>query len=88
MDLAAIARHSTPGLIDEISRRFPSFPQQSVDDRTRILATLFLVEQKHPDVLAVHLVDLDAEEHDTRRFSAASNPIPTKNGPPQASLNQ
>ena len=46
-----------------------------MDDRTRILAALFLLEQKHPDVLAVHLVDLDAEEHETEPFSAASNAI-------------
>jgi predicted AlkP superfamily pyrophosphatase or phosphodiesterase len=75
MDLAAIAKHATPGLIDEISQRFPSFPQQWVDDRTRTLAALFLIEHKHPDVLAVHLVDLDAEEHETRPFSTASNAI-------------
>jgi predicted AlkP superfamily pyrophosphatase or phosphodiesterase len=75
MDLAAIAKHATPGLIDEISHRFPSFPQQWVDDRTRTLATLFLLEEKHPDFLAVHLVDLDAEEHETEPFSAASNAI-------------
>ena len=54
MDLAAIAKHATPGLIDEIAQRYPSFPQQWVDDRTRTLAALFLMEQKHPDVLAVH----------------------------------
>jgi hypothetical protein len=75
MDLAAIAKHATPGLIDEIAQRYPSFPQQWVDDRTRTLATLFLMEQKRPDVLAVHLVDLDAEEHDTEPFSPASNAL-------------
>ena len=75
MDLGAIAKHATPGLIDEISQRFPSFPQQWVDDRTRVLAAVFLIEQKRPNILAVHLVDLDAEEHDTRPFSQASNAI-------------
>ncbi len=62
-------------MINQISQRFPSFPQQWVDDRTRTLAALFLMEQKHPDVLAVHLVDLDAEEHETEPFSRASNAI-------------
>jgi hypothetical protein len=75
MDLAAIAKHATPGLIDEIAQRYPSFPQQWVDDRTRTLAALFLLEQKHPDVLAVHLVDVDAEEHETGPFSPASNAL-------------
>jgi predicted AlkP superfamily pyrophosphatase or phosphodiesterase len=75
MDLAAVAKKATPGLIDEITSRFPSFPQQWLDDRTRMLATLFLIEQKHPDFLAVHFVDLDAEEHETEPFSVASNAI-------------
>jgi Type I phosphodiesterase / nucleotide pyrophosphatase len=73
MDLAAIRKKATPGLIDEIAAAFPSFPQQWVDDRTRTLATLFLIQKKHPDFLGVHLVDLDAEEHDTRPFSNESN---------------
>ncbi|MEO8126494.1 MAG: ectonucleotide pyrophosphatase/phosphodiesterase [Bryobacteraceae bacterium] len=73
MDLAAIRKHATPGLLDEISAAYPSFAQQWMDDRTRTLAAVFLIERKHPDFLAVHLVDLDAEEHDTEPFSPASN---------------
>jgi predicted AlkP superfamily pyrophosphatase or phosphodiesterase len=72
MDLEAIAKKATPGLIDEISRAYPSFPQQWVDDRTRTLAALYLIREKRPDFLAIHLVDLDAEEHETRPFSTAS----------------
>ena len=75
MDLAAITKKATPGLVGEISAKYPSFPQQWMDDRTRLLATLYLIEQKHPDFLAVHFVDLDAEEHDTEPFSAASRAI-------------
>jgi predicted AlkP superfamily pyrophosphatase or phosphodiesterase len=75
MDLAAIRKKATPGLLDEIGAAYPSFSQQWVDDRTRTLAALFLIRQKHPDFLAIHLVDLDAEEHDTRPFSAASKAI-------------
>jgi predicted AlkP superfamily pyrophosphatase or phosphodiesterase len=75
MDLAAIAKKTTPGLIEEISKQYPSFPQQWMDDRTRTLATLYLLRSKHPDFLALHLVDLDAEEHETRPFSTASKAI-------------
>ncbi len=73
MDLAAVGKHATAGLVDEIAAAFPSFAQQWMDDRTRTLAALFLIERKRPDFLAVHLVDLDAEEHDTEPFSTASN---------------
>ena len=75
MDLAAISKKATPGLIDEIATQYPSFPQQWMDDRTRTLAALFLIQQKHPDFLAIHLVDLDAEEHETEPFSPASKAI-------------
>lgn len=72
MDLESVAAKATPGLVQEIASRYPSFPQQWVDDRTRTLAAIYLLQQKHPDLLAVHLVDLDAEEHETRPFSQAS----------------
>lgn len=75
MDLAAIAKKATPGLIEEISRRYPSFPQEWMDDRTRTVATLCLIRERHPDLLAVHLVELDAVEHETRPFSTASKAI-------------
>jgi predicted AlkP superfamily pyrophosphatase or phosphodiesterase len=75
MDLAAIRKKATPGLLDEIAAAFPSFAQQWVDDRTRTLAAVFILRQKRPDFLAIHLVDLDAEEHETRPFSAASKAI-------------
>ena len=75
MDLESVAAKATPGLVEEITARYPSFPQQWVDDRARTLATLFLLREKRPALLAVHLVDLDAEEHETRPFSKASNAI-------------
>jgi predicted AlkP superfamily pyrophosphatase or phosphodiesterase len=75
MDLAAIRKKATPGLLDEIAGVYPSFAQQWMDDRTRTLAALFLMEKKRPDFLAIHLVDLDAEEHDTEPFSAPSKAI-------------
>jgi predicted AlkP superfamily pyrophosphatase or phosphodiesterase len=75
MDLGAVAAKATPGLVDEIAARYPSFPQEWVDDRTRTLAAIYLLREKHPAFLAVHLVELDAEEHETRPFSKASKAV-------------
>jgi predicted AlkP superfamily pyrophosphatase or phosphodiesterase len=75
MDLLSVAGKSTPGLADEIARAYPSFPQQWVDDRTRTLATLFLLKQKAPDLLLVHFVDLDSEEHDQGPFETNANAV-------------
>jgi len=75
MDLDSVAKYATPGLVDEISRAFPSFPQQWVDDRTRTLATNYLLQRKHPDLVLTHLVDLDSEAHDQGPFTTNANAI-------------
>jgi len=75
MDLAGVSSKATPGLVAEISRAFPSFPQQWVDDRTRTLAVLYLLQHKQPDLLLVHLVDLDSEEHDQGPFTVNANAV-------------
>lgn len=75
MDLDSIAKKATPGLVEEIARRYPSFPKQWVDDRARAQATMFLLEQKKPDLLVVHFVDLDSEAHDTGPFSREANAV-------------
>jgi len=69
MDLRSIASRATPGLIERISKSYPSFPQEWMDDRTRVLAAMYLLREERPDFLAVHLVDLDSEQHDNGPFS-------------------
>ena len=75
MDLDSVAKYATPGLVDEITRAYPSFPQQWMDARTRALATIFLLQRKHPDLVLTHLVDLDSEAHDQGPFTANANAI-------------
>ena len=68
MDLDSIGAKATPGLVADIANAYPSFSQQWMDDRTRTLAVLYLLQRKQPDLILVHLVDLDAEEHDQGPF--------------------
>jgi predicted AlkP superfamily pyrophosphatase or phosphodiesterase len=75
MDLETIAAHATPGLVDDIRKAYPSFAQQWVDDRTRTLATLYLLKNKKPDLMLVHLVDLDSESHDQGPFGENADAI-------------
>ena len=75
MDLEGIRSKATPGLVDEIAKEFPSFPQQWMDDRTRTLATTYILRKYQPDLLTLHLVDLDAEEHEVGPFTQASKAI-------------
>jgi predicted AlkP superfamily pyrophosphatase or phosphodiesterase len=72
MDLEGVASQATPGLIAEITREYPSFPQQWVDDRVRTLATVYLLQKKKPDLLLVHLIDLDSDSHDRGPFEGES----------------
>lgn len=75
MDLRSIESKGTPGLVAEIAAEFPSFAQQWVDDRTRTLALIHLLRRRKPGLMAVHFVDLDAEQHETGPFSRESRAV-------------
>jgi len=69
MDFESMAKTSTPGLIEKISGKFPSFPLEWVDDRVRALGTIYLLKYEKPDLILLHLVDHDSEAHETGPFS-------------------
>jgi predicted AlkP superfamily pyrophosphatase or phosphodiesterase len=73
MDLRSIESKATPGLVEKIARRFPSFTQEWMDDRTRTLATIYLLKYEQPDLILLHLVDHDAEAHHNGPFSREAN---------------
>ena len=68
-DMDTVDRFGTPGLVAEIGRAYPSFPQQWLDDRSRALATIYLLKYKHPDLLLLHLAELDSESHEEGPFT-------------------
>jgi hypothetical protein len=70
MDLDAISEKSTPGLIDKIRAAYPSFGTEWVDDRNRTLATMYIVSKLKPNLMLLHLVDLDSEQHERGPFTA------------------
>jgi len=67
-DMDTVNHFGTPGLVAEIGHRYPSFPQAWLDDRSRALATIFLLKYKHPDLLLLHFAELDSEEHEEGPF--------------------
>jgi hypothetical protein len=69
MDLATIEAKATPGLVAEITKAYPAFPHEWMDDRSRTLATVFLIKQKRPDLILLHLVDHDSEAHEMGPFT-------------------
>jgi predicted AlkP superfamily pyrophosphatase or phosphodiesterase len=74
-DLESVDRYGTPGLVAEITRSYPSFAYRWLDDRTRTLATIYLLQQKHPDLLLLHLAELDSEAHEEGPFTPAANAV-------------
>lgn len=70
MDFEAISEKATPGLVDKIRKRFPSFGTQWMDDRARTQATVYLLESERPNLILLHLVDLDSEQHDRGPFTS------------------
>jgi predicted AlkP superfamily pyrophosphatase or phosphodiesterase len=69
MDLRSIESKATPGLVEKITRVFPSFAQDWMDDRTRTQATVYLLKHERPHLILLHLVDHDAEAHHNGPFS-------------------
>ena len=74
-DLATVDRYGTPGLVAEITRTYPSFAYRWLDDRTRTLATIYLLKKKQPDLLLLHLAELDSEAHEEGPFTPAANAV-------------
>jgi hypothetical protein len=76
MDLRAIETKAKPAdLVAKISAEYPSFPQEWMDDRTRTLAALWLLRHEKPQLMLIHLVDLDSEAHEDAPFSREANAI-------------
>lgn len=73
MDYISIYEKATPGLIEAIEQFDPTFRQPWVDDRTRKVATVYLLKHKRPDLLLLHFVDLDAVAHEHRPFEKEAN---------------
>ena len=67
--LGPIEERSTPGLIERITRLYPSFPTSMLSDRAILQATRYLLEQESPDLTLVHIAELDGEQHDTGALS-------------------
>src|SRR5579863_1573063 len=76
MDLRAIEAKAKPAdLVAKISAEYPSFTQEWMDDRTRTLAAVWLLHHEKPQLLLIHLVDLDSEAHENAPFSREANAI-------------
>lgn len=75
MDWDSTAAKTTPGLMARMTEKYPSMPQEWVDDRVRTLATIYLLKYEKPDFVLLHLVDHDGEAHDTGPFTSHAKAV-------------
>ena len=74
MDTRSIESKAEPrDLVEKISAMFPAFPQEWMEDRTRAMATLYFLRTAKPDLILVHLADLDSESHEDGPFTREAN---------------
>jgi hypothetical protein len=69
MDWATIRAKATPGLPEKMIAFDNSIDQEWMDDRTRALATVYLLKREKPDLILLHFVDHDAVAHDHGPFT-------------------
>lgn len=68
-DMDTVDKFGTPGLVEEIGKSHVSFNHAWLDDRSRALATIHILETRHPDLMVLHLAELDSEEHEEGPFT-------------------
>lgn len=69
MDLKTIREKATPGLVEKITAFDKTFEQEWMDDRTRALATVYLLKKEKVDLILLHFVDHDAVAHEHGPFT-------------------
>lgn len=74
MDVRSIESKAVPGdLVQKIATAYPAFPREWMEDRNRTMAALYLLQNAQPDLILLHLVDLDSEAHDAGPFTREAN---------------
>lgn len=74
-DMDTVDHFGTPGLVAEITRRYPSFPEQWLDDRARTQAVIYILANKKPDLMLLHLAELDTESHEEGPFNPHADAV-------------
>ena len=62
-------------LLEKITQAYPSFPQEWMDERNRTQAAMYLLQHEKPQLMLIHLADLDSEEHENAPYTRESKAI-------------
>ena len=69
------AKSTPPGIADRVISMFPPFDKQLWDDTSSAQAAMYLLSAAQPDILLVHMGDLDAEQRETTALSIYARDI-------------
>ncbi len=76
VELADVAQKSTPaGIVERIAKMFPSFDKPLWDDSSSADAATYLLTTEKPDLILVHMTEVDAEQHETTARSIYARDI-------------
>ncbi len=67
--LWSVLQQSSPGLPEAIAAEYPTFLRQEMGDLQRVQATRHILDHHQPDLMLLHLGELDSEAHETGAFS-------------------
>ena len=62
-DVKLLRALATPGLIAGIEKEYGPIPGVRIVDRTRAQAAAYIIERHRPNLLLIHLTDLDGAQH-------------------------
>ncbi len=76
VSLAAISAKATPpGIGAQVAKMFPAFEKELWDDSTSAYAAITLLSNEKPDLVFVHMAEVDAEQHETMALSIYARDI-------------
>jgi hypothetical protein len=66
IEFADVTQKSTPaGIVERVAGMFPSFDKQLWDDSSSANVATYLLTTDSPDLVLVHMTEVDAEQHET-----------------------
>ena len=68
-DMETVDKFGTAGLVAEVTKADPSFNEEWLDDRARAIATEYILKTKKPDLMLLHLAELDSQQHEEGPFT-------------------
>jgi predicted AlkP superfamily pyrophosphatase or phosphodiesterase len=76
IELAQVAQRSTPaGMVERVEKMFPPFDKELWDDSSSAAVATYLLITEKPDLILVHMTEVDSEQRETTARSIYARDI-------------